>query len=45
MDFAMCDIATEEGTFQILPWIYSAGGKTLMILTSAESTKAVQFLN
>lgn len=41
--FAMCDIATEEGTFQILPWIYSAGGN-IDDLTSAESTKAVQFL-
>ena len=39
----MCDIATEEGTFQILPWIYSAGGN-IDDLTSAESTKAVQFL-
>lgn len=24
--FAMCAVGTEEGTFQILPWIWSAGG-------------------
>lgn len=41
--FAMCAIGTEEGTFQILPWIYSAGGN-LDDLTSAGSVKAIQFL-
>lgn len=41
--FAMCAIGTEEGTFQILPWIYSAGGN-IDDLTSDGSVKAIQFL-
>lgn len=41
--FAMSAIGTEEGTFQILPWIYSAGGN-IDDLTSPEATKGVQFL-
>ena len=41
--FSMCAIGTEEGTFQILPWIWSAGGD-ISDLTSAGSVKAIQFL-
>ena len=39
----MCAIGTEEGTFQILPWIWSAGGD-INDLTSEGSVKAIQFL-
>lgn len=42
--FAMCAIGTEEGTFQILPWVYSAGGN-IDDLSSAEATKGIQFLS
>lgn len=41
--FSMCAIGTEEGTFQILPWIWSAGGD-INDLTSEGSVKAIQFL-
>ncbi len=41
--FAMCAIGTEEGTFQLLPWICSAGGN-IDSLDSAESIKGIQFL-
>lgn len=42
--FAMCAIGTEEGTFQILPWVYSAGGN-IDDLSSPEATKGIQFLS
>lgn len=42
--FVMCAIGTEEGTFQILPWIYSAGGN-IDQLDSPEATKGIQFLS
>lgn len=42
--FAMCAIGTEEGTFQILPWVYSAGGN-IDNLSSPEATKGIQFLS
>ena len=42
--FAMCAISTEEGTFQILPWVYSAGGN-IDDLSSPEATKGIQFLS
>ncbi|MCI9620404.1 MAG: ABC transporter substrate-binding protein [Dorea sp.] len=41
--FAMCAIGTEEGTFQLLPWICSAGGN-IDTLDSPESIKGIQFL-
>ena len=41
--FAMCAVGTEEGTFQILPWIWSAGGD-ISDLTSEGSIKGIQFL-
>lgn len=42
--FAMCAIGTEEGTFQILPWIYSAGSN-MDDLGSDEAAKGLQFLS
>ena len=42
--FAMCAIGTEEGTFQLIPWLQSAGG-SVADLGSAESVKAIQFLS
>lgn len=42
--FAMCAVGTEEGTFQLIPWLQSAGG-SVADLGSAESVKAIQFLS
>ena len=42
--FAMCAIGTEEGTFQILPWVCSAGGN-IDDLSSPEATKGIKFLS
>lgn len=42
--FAMSAIGNEEGTFQYIPWLYSAGG-TVTSLNSAESVRALSFLS
>ena len=42
--FAMSAISNEEGTFQFIPWLYSAGGSVADI-TSDASVKAVTFLS
>lgn len=41
---AISAIGNEEGTFQLMPWILSAGG-TVDDMTSEGSTKALTFLN
>lgn len=41
--FSMCAIGNEEGTFQFIPWLYSAGG-SVTDLGSAESANALSFL-
>lgn len=41
--FAMSALSSEEGTFQFIPWLYSAGG-SVDRLSSEESVKALSFL-
>lgn len=41
--FAMSALSSEEGTFQFIPWLYSAGG-SVDNLASEESMKALDFL-
>lgn len=42
--FSMSVIPTEEGTFQLIPWIYAAGGSVAK-LDSPESIRAIDFLS
>lgn len=42
--FAMSLISNEEGTFQIYPWLYSAGA-TVSDINSPEAVEAVSFLS
>lgn len=41
--FTMSTIATEEGTYQFMPWLYSAGGD-ISNMESPEAVKAMDFL-
>jgi multiple sugar transport system substrate-binding protein len=41
--FAMSVIPNEEGTFQLIPWIYSAGG-SVANLGSPEAVRAIDYL-
>lgn len=41
--FAMCASSTEEGTFQIIPWLYGAGG-TIAEIDSPEAIESFTFL-
>lgn len=41
--FAMSAVSNEEGTFQFIPWLYSAGGSVDNV-SSAESVNAASFL-
>lgn len=41
--FIMSEISSEEGTFQILPWIYATGG-TVENIESEEVAKGLEFL-
>lgn len=41
--FAMSALSSEEGTFQFIPWLYSAGG-SVDNLASEEAIKALTFL-
>ncbi len=41
--FAMCAISNEEGTFQFIPWLYSAGA-TVSTLGSEIAVKSLSFL-
>jgi len=42
--FSMSAISNEEGTFQIIPWLYSAGGSVAK-LDSPECIRAMDFLS
>lgn len=42
--FAMSAISNEEGTFQFIPWLYSAGAK-VSALNTPESVRALTFLS
>ncbi|MDD2973194.1 MAG: ABC transporter substrate-binding protein [Lachnospiraceae bacterium] len=42
--FAMCAIGNEEGTFQYIPWLYSAGAD-VTTLDSAEAANSLDFLS
>jgi multiple sugar transport system substrate-binding protein len=41
--FAMSTVSNEEGTFQYIPWLYSAGA-TVSSLNTSESIKSLTFL-
>lgn len=41
--FAMCAIGNEEGTFQYIPWLYSAGA-SVTSLDSPEAAESLEFL-
>lgn len=41
--FAMCAIGNEEGTFQYIPWLYSAGAD-VTTLSSPEAAESLDFL-
>jgi multiple sugar transport system substrate-binding protein len=41
--FAMSVIPNEEGTFQLIPWIYAAGG-SVANLASPESIRGIEFI-